>query len=85
MEQGYGDQPPADHQHRVSHQRGAAVDNQVDHQQKAENRGDDQRSGNDLAPMCRGSPSWKTVLIPFDRLLSLFLADSNSQRSAHAA
>ena len=38
MVQSYGDQPPTDHQHRVSHLRGAAVDNQVDHQQKAEKR-----------------------------------------------
>jgi len=35
----------------VSHLRGAAVDNQVDHQREAKNRGDDQRSRNDLAPM----------------------------------
>lgn len=50
MEQGDGEQPPTDNQHRVSHLRGAAVDDQVDHEQKAENGRDDQRSGNDLAP-----------------------------------
>ena len=38
MEQGYGDEPPTDYQHCVSHLRGAAVDNQVDDQQKAETR-----------------------------------------------
>jgi len=53
MEQCYRDQPPADGQHRVSYVRGAAADNQVDHQQKAEKAGDDQRSWNDLAPVCR--------------------------------
>ena len=53
VEQGYGDQAPTDHQHCVSHLRGAAADNQVDHQREAENRGDDQRTTNDLAPMSR--------------------------------
>ena len=62
MEQGYGDQPPTDHQHCVSHLRGAAVDNQVDHQRKAENRRDDQRSKNDLAPMCRSSTGFAHLL-----------------------
>ena len=51
MEQGDGEQPPTDNQHRVSHLRGAAVDDQVDDEQKAENGRDDQRSGNDLAPL----------------------------------
>src|SRR5262245_53041994 len=54
MEQRYRYQPPADDQHRVSHVRGAAVDNQVDYQQKAEKGSDDQRSPNDWAPMRRG-------------------------------
>jgi hypothetical protein len=38
----------------VSYVCGAAADNQVDHQQKAEKASDDQRSWNDLAPMRRG-------------------------------
>jgi hypothetical protein len=46
----------------VSHLRGAAVDNQVDHQQKAENRRDDQRSRNDLAPMSRSSTGFAHLL-----------------------
>ena len=50
MEQGDREQPPTDNQHRVSHLRGAAVDDQVDDEQKAENGRDDQRSANDLAP-----------------------------------
>ena len=50
MEQGDGEQPPTDNQHRVSHLRGAAVDDQVDDEQKAENGRDDQRNGNGLAP-----------------------------------
>jgi hypothetical protein len=50
MEQGYRDQPPADDQHGVCDLRGATLDDQVDHEPKAENRGDDERNGNGLAP-----------------------------------
>jgi hypothetical protein len=50
MEQGYGDEPPTDDQHGVSHVRGAAVDNQVNDEQKAEKSGNDQRNKSDLAP-----------------------------------
>src|SRR5262249_30578791 len=32
-----------------------------DHQQKAENRGNDQRSTNDLAPMCRRSTGFRAL------------------------
>src|SRR5437660_12869831 len=42
MEQRDGDEPPADRQHHVSNGRGAALDDQIDQQQKAQKRGDDQ-------------------------------------------
>src|SRR5712691_1777179 len=44
MEQGYGEEPPANDQHRVSDIRGAARDDQVNDEQKAASAPDDQRS-----------------------------------------
>ena len=87
MEQGYRDQPPTNDQHRVSHLRGTAADNQDDDDQKAEKTCDDQRGGNDLAP-CLDVPRSnlaKGLLTGILRLLSPFLARSNSEGSVHAA
>jgi hypothetical protein len=50
MEQGYGDEPPTDDQHGVSHVRGAALDDQINDEQKTERCGNDQRNRNDLTP-----------------------------------
>ena len=45
------EQTPADQQHRMAHFRGATGDNQVNEKHKAENSGDDQRSGNGLGSL----------------------------------
>ncbi len=50
VEQGYRDEPPAHHQHRMSHLRSTAVDDQIDDQQEPERTGDDQRKRDDLSP-----------------------------------
>ena len=50
MEQAYGDEPPTDDQHGVSHVRRTAGDDQVNDEQEAAECSYDQRSGNDLAP-----------------------------------
>jgi hypothetical protein len=50
MEQAYGDEPPTDDQHGVSHIRRTTGDDQVNDEQEAAESSDDQRSGNDLAP-----------------------------------
>src|SRR5262249_9898537 len=84
MEQGYGDQPPADQQHGVSDLCGATINNEVDDQQKAQKRSDDQRGSNEPAPVSRGSIPWKTNLTAVSRLVSRFLAHSNSEANVHA-
>src|SRR5271169_1742872 len=50
MEQGYGDEPPTDDQHGPSHVRSAALEDQVNDEQKTERCGNDQRNRNDLTP-----------------------------------
>ena len=50
MKQGYREQRPTDDQHSVSHLPSAARGNEIDDKRKAEKPGDDQRSGNDMAP-----------------------------------
>jgi hypothetical protein len=50
MEQGYGDEPPTDDQHGVSHIRRTTGDDQVNDEQEAAESSDDQRDRNDLAP-----------------------------------
>jgi len=54
MKQTYREQPPTDEQHGVRYRSRAAVDNQVNDQQKSEKRSDDQPRGDGSIPY--GSP-----------------------------
>ena len=78
MEQGYGDEPPTDDRHRVGHLGGAALDNQVNDEQKAEKSSDDQQSRNDLAPCWYVSRAEiRNEFLMLIQLLSPFFPHSN--------